>query len=363
MTPRAGTAERGEEPGLRLLRGWRAGGRGARLEDCSLVVPTFGRPGEVARLLGCLAGLDEGPAEVALIDGSRDRRTEEAVKTWSRAFSPAFDLLYVASPAGLTLQRNVGIDVTGREFVFFLDDDCLPERGYFSAVRHVFEGDDAGRVGGVAGTTTNEVGGRMSRRWKMRFALGLYRRGEPGRYYPTATSVPVALATPFSGAREVDILPGCAMTFRREVFRQERFSGFFDGYSQGEDLEMSLRVGRAWRLLWSGDARVIHEHASAARPRSFAKGRMEIRNRFFIWRRHTPRPPLGEQFHFWADVAFMFAYDAASFALRKGRRADIEHAAGMLRGAFSCLVRPPRYSEPAAIREFGVHWEDREFGR
>jgi len=351
--------DRAISPGssLRPLRGWRAPGSGSRLEDCCLVVATYARPDEVVRLLESLAGQAEVPAEVTVVDGSRDRRTEQAVQQWRAGARPPFDLLYVESPTGLTLQRNVGIDATGREFVFFLDDDCLPEPGYFRTIRDVFLEDSSREVGGVGGAIVNEIGGTMSRRWKLRLALGLYPRGEPGRYYPTATSVPVSLARPFSGTRPVDILPGCTMAFRREVFDRERFSSFFDGYSQGEDLEMSLRVGRTWKLLWCGDARVLHQHAAGGRPRSFEKGRMEIRNRYFIWKRRTPRAPLGERLHFWADVAYMLAYDAASFVLRGGRRADLKHAAGMVRGASECLLSSPRYVEPPAARQFVVRWE------
>ena len=71
---------------------------------------------------------------------------------------------------------------------------------------------------------------------------------------------------PFSGVRNIDVMPGCAWTLRREVFETERFSCFFEGYSQGEDLEMTLRVGRRWRLVCCGDGRIVHLPAGHGRP-------------------------------------------------------------------------------------------------
>jgi glycosyltransferase involved in cell wall biosynthesis len=298
------------------------------------------------------------PAEVAVVDGSRNRRTEQAVQHWRAGARPPYDLLYVEGPTGLTLQRNIGIDATGREFVFFLDDDCVPEPRYFRAIRDIFLAASYREVGGIGGAIVNEIGGTMSRRWKLRLALRLYPRGEPGQYYPTATSVPVSLARPFSGAISVDILPGCTIAFRREVFDREQFSSFFDGYSQGEDLEMSLHVGKSWKLLWCGDAHVNHFHATADRPAAFQKGRMEVHNRFFIWKRHSQDATLSIRIRFWLDILYVFAYDLVSSVARPGQPSYLQHALGVGLGAAEYIFSPPRYREPPAMREYQLSLEN-----
>jgi len=168
-----------------------------------------------------------------------------------------------------------------------------------------------------------------------------------------ATSVPHCLAAPFRGVREVDIVPGGAAAYRREVFEAERFSLFFDGYSQGEDLEMSLRVRRGWRLLWCGDAPVGHYHAGGGRPDPRWKGRMEVRNRFFIWKRHTPEASWGDRVRFWADIVYILAWDLV-LAVARWDPSHLDHAAGVAGGAIECIVRPPRYVEPPVRREYDV---------
>ncbi len=331
---------------LTMLRGWRTGSYGAgALTDCNLVIPTYRRPHTVKKLLAHLVSLPDRPAEVVVVDGSPDDATQELLSRWAPGTALPFVLLYVRSPAGLTRQRNVGIDASAGEFVFFLDDDCFPQPGYFRAIRQVFIRDLAGKVGAVAGSLVNEMNKPLSLRWRARLALGLApRHGEPGRFYPTATSVPRAIATPFTGTRVTDTLPGAAFAVRRNALQQQRFSLFFDGYSQGEDLEMSLRLRRDWQLLWCGDAHAIHDQEPAGRPAGGAKGRMEIRNRYFIWERYsrTSRARL------WADFAFIFGCDLLS-----GCGA---HALGVARGALECLGNPPRYTEPPARREYQFEW-------
>jgi glycosyltransferase involved in cell wall biosynthesis len=325
------------------LRSWQTGAVSA-LNDGSLVLATYRRPELVVPLLAHLTTLDDQPGEVLVVDGSPDRQTEEAVAAWAQDRVLPFRLVYIESPAGLTRQRNVGVDASHGNIVFFLDDDCRPQPGFFQAIREVFRQDRAAEVGGVGGSLINEMNRPLSRRWRLRFALGLVPRGEPGRYYPTATSVPRALALPFIGTRWTDILPGAAFACRREVLRQHRFSQFFNGYSQGEDLEMSRRIGQNWRLVWSGDARAIHEPATGGRPPSFQKGRMEVRNRYFIWRRYTPRPSVACRINLWLDFLFIGVCSLA--------RGQVKHAAGVLSGAFECLVTPPRYNEPPAQTEY-----------
>jgi len=233
-------------------------------------------------LLEHLVSRSDCPAEVIVVDGAPE---DDQLAMWAKTHN----IVYLRSPAGLTRQRNLGVDASTGEFVFFLDDDCRPLPGYFRIIREAFI---EKQVGAVAGTLVNEMDRPLSWRWRVRFFLRLVPRGEPGRYYPTATSVPRALMKPFTGTRPTDIFPGAAFACRREALKKHRFSEFFNGYCQGEDVEMSMRIGRDWKILWSGDAHAIHQPASDSRPGSFDKGRMEVRNRYFIWQRYTPHPSL-----------------------------------------------------------------------
>lgn len=335
------------------LRGWRKRtDRPGGLEDCSLIVATYRRPREVAVLLDNVAGLPDPPGELLIVDGSPDGDTEQVASDWAANRRMPFDLVYVRSPAGLTRQRNVGIEASAREILFFLDDDCEPLPGYFEAMRRVFREDSKKEIGASGASIVNEMGLPIPLRWRLRFLLGIVPRGQPRRYYPMATSVPSGLQAPFSGSRIVDMVPGGASAFRRSVFDRHRFSLFFDGYAQGEDLEMSLRVRREWKIVWCGDAHVNHWHAAGGRPGTYSKGQMEVRNRFFIWRRHSPDASLADRCRFWMDIAYIFAYDLGSYLARPLSGCRLALALGIASGAVSCVVRPPRYEEPPVRQAF-----------
>lgn len=335
------------------LKGWRRTADLPRgFADCCLIVATYRRPGDINKQLLALAQVEDNPAEVVIVDGSPDDETEKVILNVCRDVKLPFELVYVRSPKGLTRQRNVGIDVCTREFVFFLDDDALPLEWYFTEVRQIFLQDPEKTIGATAAHIVNEMNRPTTRRWRIRRAIGLIPRTEPLKYNDVGTSTPGSLLKPEPGLSDVDVFTGAAFAVRREVFEHMRFSEFFAGYSWGEDLEMSLRIRRKWRVVFCGDARVWHFKAPAARPPAFSKGRMEVRNRYFIWRRYSPKASLVNRIRFFLDLAFIFLMDVAWFVARPWRHQHFSHAIGVQMGALSCVVSPPHCVEPAPERRY-----------
>jgi GT2 family glycosyltransferase len=339
--------------GMTTLSGWRApANRAGGLEECSLIVATYNRHDELMRLLDAVLEAPDPPGEVVVVDGLPEAAFSERLCEWTERHAIPFEFVYVESLPGLTRQRNVGVDISTRDYLFFLDDDAVPLPGYFTEMRSVLREDRERHVGGLAGCVINEMDKPVARRWQLRFLFHIVPRIEPMIYYPSGTHVPRSLLKPFSGVRRVDVLPGCAWTFRREVFDAERFSAFFQGYSQGEDLEMSLRVGRHWELLCCGDARILHLPSEHGRPASYTRGRMEMRNRYFVWKRHTPHPAFRYVASFWLDTALLVAMDLAWYAGRPWKLQPLGHALGTVCEMFRCLARTPQFQEPPARREY-----------
>ncbi len=162
------------------------------------------------------------------------------------------------------------------------------------------------------------------------------------------------MAKPFRGVRFIDMFPGGAVAFRRGIFERHRFSEFFHGYAQGEDLEMSLRLRAEGKIAWCGDARLAHNHAPEGRPPSFWKGYMEVRNRNFIRRRYSSNAKLINKVRFWVDLLLLATIDWCSFMRRPLQLQRLRHMSGLLAGMASCLVSPPRFEEPLAKKRFQV---------
>jgi GT2 family glycosyltransferase len=325
--------------------------------DCTLVIATCNRVSDVMELVAALAKRDDVPSEVVVVDGSLQPCLEIRLKEWVAQSPPPFELFFARCAPGLTRQRNAGIDISTREHVFFLDDDSRPLKNYFREIRQVFLNDSEKRIGAVGGSVVNEIDRPLPGRWRLRLATGLVPKIQPMMYDSCGTSTPKGLIPRFQGVRYVDVLPGCAFAFRREVLEQHRFSSFFGGYCQGEDLEMSLRVGAHWKVVCCGDAEVLHQMAPGARAAAFDKGLMEVSNKFFIWRRHRPHTRLIDRLRFWADVGLLFTLDLLYFLRRPWHTWNLNHAAGLLSGTLRCLLAPPQYSEPRARREYQLSLE------
>jgi GT2 family glycosyltransferase len=350
------------------LAGWRTPPdpalHGRALADCCLLIATYQRPTEVVKLLSALLTLPDPPAEVVIVDGTPGEVVESRILEWTNAH-PAlpFELRFVKSKPGLTRQRNVAIDASSREFCFFLDDDAIPEPGYFCEIRRVFveENSSSGkRIGAVCGYVDNEMNLPGPWRWRFRLATGLVRNLGPMMYDPAGTGIPRNFMKPFRGVKPVQVMHGLSMNFRRQALEQHRFSRFFEGYSYGEDVDISLRVGQDWAVVCAGDAHVNHYPAAGGRPNQLKKGRMEIVNRFFIWSRATrSTASFGDHARFWLDVAFVFAMNIGWFLRAPGadgKRDALDHMRGYLGGVWQCWTDPPRCEDPAPRRENEVAW-------
>jgi hypothetical protein len=121
---------------------------------------------------------------------------------------------------------------------------------------------------------------------------------------------------------------------------------------------MSLRIGRRWKVVCAGDARVIHEQARGGRPPDFAKGRMDVRNRIMIWRRYSAaQASTTDKLRLLADFALLVLLDAGSFLRRPWRAGALLHGLGILWALTECMMRPPYFDEHRQQTRYQVHYQ------
>ena len=138
------------------------------------------------------------------------------------------------------------------------------------------------RVSDAAATISH---GGPSLLWRLRRALRIVPSLTPGRYWRSGMSTPWDVQPPTGQPADGDWLPGWAMMWRTEIVRAIGFNDALDGYTQGEDLDLSLRARSQGRLVMLGTPRLKHCHEAAGRPDPFRLGYMELRNRYEIHRR------------------------------------------------------------------------------
>jgi len=121
------------------------------MRSISVIIPTYNRPHAVA---ACLRALSEGdfPRDqlevIAVDDGS-----SVPVQSDSNGSSNILNVNWIRqNHAGAGQARNTGAQWAQGEYLVFLDDDCIPERGWLTAlVKHL----DKGKLEAVAGETVN----------------------------------------------------------------------------------------------------------------------------------------------------------------------------------------------------------------
>ncbi|MDP9182849.1 MAG: mycofactocin biosynthesis glycosyltransferase MftF [Actinomycetota bacterium] len=184
-------------------------------EDVTVVIPVKDRTSE---LEVCLAGL-RGHDVVVVDDGSDD---PDAVAAACRRHGARL----VARPVngGPAAARNSAVPLLDKDFVAFLDSDCLPPMGWLESLRGHFE-DPA-----VVAVAPRVIGGPRS---------------------------PLDL-----GPRPAAVRPGTAVAFvptAALMVRRSALVAFDEGLRYGEDVDL------VWRLVEAGgvvryDPRVVVEH-------------------------------------------------------------------------------------------------------
>lgn len=271
------------EPGVAVDR------VGASLDrGVTVVVCTYQRPDSTIRVLESLLAQDRRADAILVVDASTDARTSDAVAAWQGASAADRRLGYrrvAGAERGLTRQRNVALGLVTTDLVAFFDDDVVLAPGCLRELERVHRSDAA--VVGVGCFGGPEVAAPRAL-WRLRRRLGIVSSLEAGRYHRSGMSTPWEFDARRDAVVEGDWLPGWGMMWKTSAARAARFHDGFAGYSQGEDLDFSLRIRRHGKLLMARDAGLLHLTDPAGRPNPYRQGYMEIYNRYQIHRRGLP---------------------------------------------------------------------------
>ncbi len=255
-------------------------------EGTSIVICTYRRPASLGRLLHSLTSQTSRSRQIIVVDASPDDESERVVRDYRDLPLPAEELLYFrvgGRLAGLTRQRNFALRWVTSDRTLFFDDDVVPSPSCLAELEEVYRSTRP-QIVGVGAFVENELEAPSSI-WRLRALLGVVPSLDPGRYFRSGVSTPWSFLPPTDGIVEGDWLSGCAMMWRTDAVREERFFDEFAGYSNGEDLELSLRMKCHGRLVVAGSARVRHLHEASGRPDSYELAKMTVRNNYAIHRR------------------------------------------------------------------------------
>lgn len=294
----------------------------------AVLLCTRNRSIELARCLASLVAQTRPADEIWVVDasdgegetlggrdagtqGRRDGATQPATRNPQHIFTTP----------GLPAQRNLALRQTQADVVAFFDDDVELEPGYLAALMAVYERRWKEGIGGVAGSTP---AWRQSSEgaWQLKRLFGLTHvraNGDRVRVLPTLGVVWVA-----QPEREIPCaaLPGHCMSFRRGALTGVDFDESLGGYADGEDIDVSIQVGRRFPLWQTPDARLLHHKSRAERAGLRRRFFTRTRNERYLHRKlmpHTPRYRLA-----WAWGALGRLLVAAAVGLRQRTLAPVQ---------------------------------------
>lgn len=253
----------------------------------SAIIPTRNRSASLGKVFESLAGQGLLPAELIVVDGSSDGLSRTIVDAFATYWMPTSQVKWHrASELGAAAQRNQGVACSTQPFIWFIDDDILFEPSCVERLWQAINRDVA--LGGVNAMILNQCyhpPGTISRNL---FALmrGKREHSYAGRVLGPAINLLPEDSNELPELVSTEWLNTTCTIYRRQALPDPPFDSVFTGYSLMEDLTLSLRVGKTWRLANVRTARILHNSQPGPHKADAGKlAEMELLNRHYVMTR------------------------------------------------------------------------------
>ncbi|MFA5032831.1 MAG: glycosyltransferase [bacterium] len=249
----------------------------------SIVICTKARINDLLKCMDSILLQTRPPGEIIVVDGSEKDTISNILKIkMKNNFN--IDFSYIQMSGGLTHQRNAGINVVKNDIVLFLDDDVILAPDYLFEIMKIYENDKKGEIRGLTGCIEKMPKPSHKQLFFQRlFLLPQFRDGkflDSGQ--PTWIWKPTRLT-------EIEVMLGCNMSFRREIFYEYSFDEGLKGYCYMEDDDFSYRVSRKHKLYQTPFAKLEHSVSSISRDNIAEFHRMQILNYFLFFKKNIPK--------------------------------------------------------------------------
>jgi GT2 family glycosyltransferase len=285
----------------------------------SVVIPTKNRFQDIIKCMESILVQTFLPDEIVIVDASDTQELKSKIKEFK---SEKTKFVYVHTKPGVCYQRNIGIERSDGDIVFFLDDDTILEKNFIKEIISVFEKDKEKKVGGVCGDIINSKTQNRSVMYHIKRAIstvlatiffhvkigsgnGKFRlSGFPT--YPYGTNK----------IANVECLPSGLTAFRREVLKE--FAWDENIYYMTDD-DFSYRVSRKYKNVYTPYARLIHNVSPAGREKLCMRRKRLIQGHYYLFKKNFPQTTQ-HRFAFYMSIIGLFVMEILS--MMRTRNAD-----------------------------------------
>lgn len=230
------------------------------------VICTYNRQALLDQSLSHWSKASRLPDQFIVVDATENAASyrDSLVEKFPQLFSPANSQYIVTDQPGLTRQRNVGLDAVKTDIVCFADDDTFITPSYIDKVLEIFEKDTDSCIGGVNGVAEGQFDNwpqktyREFRNYVRHHFGGLGQRIHLPKHY-THLFEPIPASLQRLPLIHIDRLWGANMNYRTKALEGLRFDENFQRYGLFEDVDLSIQVGKNYKLVCYLDAQLTHD--------------------------------------------------------------------------------------------------------
>lgn len=253
----------------------------------SVVICTFEREQSLELCITSVLNQHRSVREILVIDNGIDQRAEYVTNQLRKASGKnRVPISVIENPSGnsLTAGRNLGVQACTGKIVLFIDDDVVLDAGYVEAIERVFENSPG--ILGVQGVWEHTPD-RGIKQWLKR-VFREYRTG------PNESSLNSCVTGSYPSSCDTEMpakwFCGFNQAYRIGVFESCLFDEKLIGYSDGEDLDFSVRVARLGSsvLRITPSAQLAHIKANSGRLSQWERTVMQEINSFYLFHKLFP---------------------------------------------------------------------------
>lgn len=238
-----------------------------REKDVAIVIPTYNRPDDVDRTLDQMVKNKNIPGKVFVVDQSKDSRTKDVVKKFTKKLPVKY--IHLDKPSS-SMAENRGVEegIKTCSLILIIGDDIDLLPGYLKTL--VAEFNDHPEVMGVGGADIpRQYNFNSPKHIIANFLLGLFLLPHKRKNKFLITSPYGNTESPVvtRDVRDAQWIPGFNNCFRREIYQTYRFPKI-KGYNLQEDIDCSYKVYRKFgegSLVITPRLKVVHRWSQTER--------------------------------------------------------------------------------------------------
>lgn len=237
----------------------------------ALIIPTLSRRGLLKRLLESAQKQNCRPHEIIIVDGG-----PADISDMAKEFPDLNIRCIICRPPSLTRQRNVGLAnlSAGVDLVGFVDDDIVLEKGCLENMLKFWEGASPE----TGGASFNNISSKFQKATPIEYLFGV-NSFQSGRILKSGFNSAIAS---IERTKQVEWLFGGITVWRRRVVEEFKFDEWFTGNAYCDDVDLSYRTAKRYKLAVVKEAKVSHLAVSREPEAEYRFGKDVTRNRIYF---------------------------------------------------------------------------------